>query len=72
MKKKGYIRNFQKNNNIIQILIELIDNGELDKSLSNEYDNLCPETKYAYGIVSLIYKYGLKNQMGSIATYNCK
>lgn len=60
--KKGYIRNFQKNNNIIQILIELIDNSELDKSLSNEYDNLCPETQYAYGIVSLIYKYGLKTK----------
>mgnify|MGYP005760307565 CR=1 FL=1 len=60
--KKGYIRNFQKNNNIIQILIELIDNGEFDKSLSNEYDNLCPETQYAYGIVSLIYKYGLKTK----------
>lgn len=60
--KNGYIRNFQENNNIIQILIELIDNSEIDKSLSNEYDNLCPETQYAYGIVSLIYKYGLKTK----------
>lgn len=60
--KKGYIKNFQKNNNIIQILIELIDNNEFDKSLSNEYDNLCPQTQYAYGIVSLIYKYGLKTK----------
>lgn len=51
--KNGYIRNFQENN-IIQILIELIDNSEIDKSLSNEYDNLCPETQYAYGIVSLM------------------
>lgn len=58
--KNGYVRNFQENNNIIQILIELIDNSEIDKSLSNEYDSLCKETQYAYGIVSLIYKYGMK------------
>mgnify|MGYP000888388545 CR=1 FL=1 len=60
--KKGYIRNFQKNNNIIQVLIELIDNNEIVSSLSNEYDSLCDETKYAYGIVSLVYKYGLKTK----------
>ena len=61
-KKKGHIKNFEEHNNIIQILIELIDNSEIDKSLSNEYDSLCSETKYAYGIVSLIYKYGLKTR----------
>lgn len=60
--KKGHIKNFEEHNNIIQILIELIDNSEIDKSLSNEYDSLCSETKYAYGIVSLIYKYGLKTR----------
>lgn len=60
--KRGYARNFEKNNNIIQVLIELIDNNEMVKSLSTEYDGLCDETKYAYGIVSLIYKYGLKTK----------
>lgn len=60
--KNGYIKNLQEHNNIIEILIELIDNNEINKSLVNEYDSLCAETKYAYGIVSLIYKYGLKTK----------
>lgn len=60
--KSGYIKNFQKSNNIIQVLIELIDNNDFINSLSNEYDSLCDETKYAYGIVSLVYKYGLKTK----------
>lgn len=60
--RNGYIKTLQEHNNIIEILIELIDNNEINKSLINEYDSLCPETKYAYGIVSLIYKYGLKTK----------
>lgn len=60
--KNGYIKNFQKSNNIIQILIELIDNTEIDKSISSEYDQLSNQTQYAYGIVSLIYKYGYKTK----------
>lgn len=60
--RKGYMRDFEKNNNIIQILIELADNNEIIRSISREYDTLCDETKYAYGIVSLVYKYGLKTR----------
>lgn len=60
--KNGYIKNFEQNNNIIQLLIELIDNTEINKSICNEYDQLSDPTKYAYGIVSIIYKYGYKTK----------
>ena len=58
--RKGYISNFQKTKNVLQVLIELIDENNVIDSLSAEYDSLCEETKYAYGIVSLVYRYGLK------------
>lgn len=58
--KEGYINKFEKTNNVIQVLIELIDQNKMIDSLSAEYDSLCEETKYAYGIVSLVYRYGLK------------
>ena len=60
--ENSFIKKFERNNNIIEVLIELIDNNEIDKSISNEYDKLCPETKFAYGIVSLIYRYGFKTK----------
>lgn len=58
--KRGYVNKFQNCKNIIQVLIELIDQNRIIDSLSSEYDSLCKETKYAYSIVSLIYRYGIK------------
>lgn len=58
--KRGYVNKFQTCKNIIQVLIELIDQNRIIDSLSGEYDSLCEETKYAYGIVSLVYRYGIK------------
>ncbi len=58
--RTGYINKIQKCNNVIQVLIELFDQNDIINSIGSEYDALCEETQYAYGIVSLIYRYGHK------------
>lgn len=58
--RTGYINKIQNCNNVIQVLIELLDQNNIINSIGSEYDTLCEETQYAYGIVSLIHRYGHK------------
>lgn len=60
--KTGYIKKFQKENNIIQTLFDLIDCSQMESSIAQEYESLQLETKDAYGIISLVYKYGYKTR----------
>ncbi len=58
--RNGLIRKFTKNNNILEILFEVIDSTEIEASIATEYECLQDITKEAYGVISLIYKYGYK------------
>lgn len=58
--KKSLINKFKKDNNIIEVLFELVSENSMENSIVEEYQKLQQETKDAYGIISLIYRYGFK------------
>lgn len=58
--KKGIVRKFQKNNNIIESLFDVIEGSQMLDSIADEYSKLSENTKSVYGIVSLTYRFGYK------------
>ncbi len=60
LEKKGYIKRINKSRNIVDTLFELTENNHMKDSIAGDYDSFKPETQFAYGVVSLVYKYGYK------------
>lgn len=58
--KASLIKKFQNISNIIEALFEVIDGSKILDSVADEYSKLCNETKAAYGIISLTYRFGYK------------
>uniref|UniRef100_UPI001331B31F P-loop NTPase n=1 Tax=Ruminiclostridium josui TaxID=1499 RepID=UPI001331B31F len=57
--KSAMIKKFSTSKNLIKILLEIIDRSNISKSICSEYEDLSPEAKMAYGLVSQTYQYDL-------------
>lgn len=61
--RKDYIRVFQGSRNLMVSLMETIENTTFGKAISSEYDRLSESGRNAYGIISLLSRYGLPFKM---------
>lgn len=58
--RRGLINNIKKNNNILEVLFEIIDSNQVYDSIATEYSAIQTKTQEAYGIISLVFRYGYK------------
>lgn len=58
--KKGIIREITQSRDIVDTLLGLVSDSNMRYSIADEYAVLQPETQFAYGLISLVYRYGFK------------
>ena len=58
--KRALVRRLTKTNNIVDALFSLTTNNKIENYIAEEFGLLKDETKYAYSIISLVYRYSQK------------
>ena len=58
--KKSLIKRITKTHNIVDALFLLTTNNKIEETIADEFGHLKPETRFAYSIISLVYRHSQK------------